>query len=130
MYANQIEAYRTAQKTDNMSGREIEAAVLTRCAQLLADCRKSWDVPDRDALLTEALRTNQMVWSILQSELARDNNPLPIEIRRNILTLSVFVDNRMIQIMAHPEPDKLKIIIDVNLNLAAGLRGSPADEPG
>jgi hypothetical protein len=29
--------------------------------------------------------------------------------------------------MAHPEPDKLKIIIDINLNLAAGLRGSPAD---
>ena len=127
MYPGGFEAYRTAQKSDNMSGRDIEAGALTRCAMLLSECRKNWDAPDRDAALAEALRTNQIVWSILQSELARDDNPLPVEIRQSILTLSVFIDNRIIQIMANPEPDKLKIIIDINLNLAAGLRGSPAN---
>lgn len=127
MHANQIDAYRTAQNTtDNISGREIEAAALTRCALLLSDCRNNWDAPDRDLKLAEALRTNQMVWSILQSELVKDDNPLPVDIRSNILTLSVFIDNRILQIMADPEPDKLRIIIDINLNLAAGLRGSPA----
>ena len=110
-----------------MSGRDIEAGALTRCAMLLSDCRKNWDAPDRDDQLAEALRTNQMVWSILQSELVRDDNPLPLDIRQNILTLSVFIDNRIIQVMADPNPDKLMIIIDINLNLAAGLRGSPAD---
>lgn len=128
MYTNQLDAYRTAQNTnDSMSGREIEAAALTRCALLLSDCRKNWDALDRDALLAEALRLNQIVWSILQSELVRDDNPLPIEIRQDILTLSVFIDNRIIEVMAQPAPEKLKIIIDINLNLAAGLRGSPAD---
>lgn len=127
MHANQIDAYRTAQNTtDNISGREIEAAALTRCALLLSDCRNNWDAPDRDLKLAEALRTNQMVWSILQSELVKDDNPLPVDIRSNILTLSVFIDNRILQIMADPEPDKLRIIIDINLNLAAGLRSSPA----
>ncbi len=127
MYPKELEAYRKARNVDTMSGREIEAAALTRCAHLLSDCRNNWDAPDREANLAEALRINQIVWSILQSELVRDDNPLPIEIRQNILTLSVFIDNRIIQIMASPEPEKLKIIIDINLNLAAGLRGSPAD---
>ena len=126
MYARELEAYRAGQKS-NMTGREIEAAALSRCALLLTECRNSWDGPDHHEDLSEALRTNQIVWSILQSELARDDNPLPIEIRQNILTLSVFIDNRIIEIMAHPEPEKLKIIIDINLNLATGLRGSPAN---
>jgi flagellar biosynthesis activator protein FlaF len=126
VYNKQLDAYRTGQNT-NLSGRDIEAAALTRCALELSDCQEHWDAPDRDAMLAEALRTNQMVWSILQSELVKDDNPLPREIRQNILTLSVFIDNRIIQVMAHPEPAKLRIIIDINLNLAAGLRGSPAD---
>jgi flagellar biosynthesis activator protein FlaF len=128
MHTNQLDAYRTAQNTNaSMSGRDIEAAALTRCAHLLSDCQKNWDAPDRDAMLDEALRVNQMVWSILQSELIKDDNPLPIEIRQDILTLSVFIDNRIIQVMASPEPEKLKIIVDINLNLAAGLHGSAAD---
>jgi flagellar protein FlaF len=57
----------------------------------------------------------------------KDENPLPVEIRNNILTLSLFVDKRIIDVMANPEPEKLKIVIDINLNLAAGLRGSPAE---
>lgn len=126
MYSKQLDAYRTAQNT-TMSGREIEAAALTHCARLLSECQKNWDAPDRDEKLAEALRTNQIVWSILQGEIVKDNNPLPVEILSNLLTLSVFIDKRIIQIMAYPDPEKLKIIIDINLNLAAGLRGSPAD---
>ena len=126
MYDKQLDAYRTGQNT-SISGREIEAAALSRCALLLSACQKNWDAPDRDEKLDVALRTNQMVWSILQSELVKNDNPLPIEIRQSILTLSVFIDNQIIQIMADPQPEKLKIIIDINLNLAAGLRGSPAD---
>jgi len=126
VYDKQLDAYRTGQNT-NMSGREIEAAALTRCAMLLSECQQNWDAPDRDATLDEALRTNQIVWSILQAELAKNDNPLPIEIRQSVLTLSVFIDNRIIQVMAHPAPEKIQIIIDINLNLAAGLRGSPAD---
>ncbi len=125
VYAMQLEAYRTAQKTnDNMSGRDIEAAALTRCAQMLALCQNNWNAADRDKQLDEALTINQRVWSILQSELVQDDNPLPVQIRSNILTLSVFIDKRTIDVMAYPAPEKLKVLIDINLNLAAGLRGS------
>jgi flagellar biosynthesis activator protein FlaF len=126
VYAMQLETYRTAQ-IDNMSGRDIEAAALTRCALLLSECQENWDDPDCDKKMSEALIFNQRVWTILQAELVSDDNPLPKEIRKNILALSVFIDNRIIEVMAHPALEKLNIIIDINLNLAAGLRGSPAD---
>jgi flagellar biosynthesis activator protein FlaF len=126
MYAAQIQAYKTAQ-IPSMSGRDIEAGALTRCALMLSKCQNNWDASNRDENLAEALRTNQRVWSIVQSELVKDDNPLPIEIRNNLLTLSVFIDKRIIEVMAHPAPEKLKILIDINLNLAAGLRGSSVE---
>ena len=127
MFAPQLEAYQNVQKSKVMSGREIEAEALTRCALMLAACRNNWHAMGRDKHLQEALRNDQIVWSILQSELVRDDNPLPIEIRNNILTLSVFIDKRILEMMAHPDPEKLQILVDINLNLAAGLRGSPSD---
>ena len=128
MYAAaQLNAYRTV-RNSYLSGREIEAGALTRCALMLSDCQKNWDAPNRDEALAEALRTNQRVWSILQSELVKEDNPLPIQIREDLLTLSVFIDNRIIQVMAHPEPAKLKILIDINLNIAAGLNKKPDKE--
>jgi flagellar protein FlaF len=126
IYTSQLEAYRTIQNT-NATGREIEAGALTRCALLLSDCRENWDAPDREEKLAEALRTNQKVWSILQSELTRKDNPLPRTLKENILSLSLFIDKRILEVMAYPAPEKLKILIDINLNLAAGLRSKPAE---
>lgn len=128
MSAGHLEAYRTASSSTNMSGREIEAAALTRCALLLSDCRKNWDAPNRSVNLNEALRINQRVWSILQGELTSPGNPLPKKMKEDLLSLSIFIDKRIIQIMADPVPEKLNIIIDINLNIAAGLSSSPNKE--
>lgn len=124
MSAKQIEAYKATQKIV-MSGREIEAAALTRAAIVLSDCQKNWDAPDRDEVLQEALKINQTIWSIFQAELAKAENPLPKELRQDILSLSVFVDQRIFDTMANPAPEKLTAIININMNIAAGLRGEP-----
>ncbi len=124
MSAKQIQAYKAVQKT-TMSGREIEASALARAAMMLTECRDNWDAPDRDQILVAALRRNQMLWSIFQDELTDAANPLPRELKENILNLSLFMDKRTIDIMAFPSPEKLNAIIDINLNLAAGLRGEP-----
>jgi len=126
MYALQLEAYRTSQNSV-LSGRGIEAAALTRCAFLLLECQKNWDARDRDEKLAEALRANQIVWSIFQSELTKKDNPLPQEIKENILTLSLFIDKRILEVMTNPVPEKLKTIVDINLNLAAGLRSTSSN---
>ncbi len=108
-----------------MPGREIEAAVLTKAARKLKACQEHWDADHRDDMLDEALKFNQRIWSIFQSELSHEDNPLPKKLRLDIIRLSAFIDKRIFETMAEPSPDKLSIIIDINNNLAAGLRGSP-----
>jgi flagellar biosynthesis activator protein FlaF len=123
MYANQLEAYRTVHKT-TISGRDIEAAALTNAALKLTECQNNWDAADREDKLNEALRINQMIWTILQSELSKEDNPIPKQLKADLLSLSLFIDKRIFEVMAYPSPEKLTTIININLNLAAGLRES------
>ena len=118
-----LKAYETVSKA-TQSGREIEAAVLTKAAVKLKKCQDNWDANDRDERLDDALRYNQRVWSIFQSELSRDNHELPKKLRLDILRLAAFIDKRIFETMAFPAPEKLDIVIAINNNLAAGLRGS------
>jgi flagellar biosynthesis activator protein FlaF len=124
MSAKQVEAYKAAQKTA-MSGREIEASALTNAANILKEIQNNWDAPGREEVLTQALKFNQVLWSIFQAELMDENNPLPKNLREDILSLSAFVDRRIIDIMAFPSPEKLTTIININMSLAFGLRGEP-----
>ncbi|MBI5937882.1 MAG: flagellar biosynthesis regulator FlaF [Betaproteobacteria bacterium] len=121
---NPINAYQTVDKA-TASGREVEAAALTKGALLLAEAQQKWAEPERDQLLETALTYNQRLWSLLQTELADPSNPLPEEIKTNLLVLSALVDKRVFEVMAYPAPEKLNLIISVNRNIAAGLRGDP-----
>jgi len=125
MYANPLQTYDSVSRT-TLSGREIEAAVLTKAALKLKECQKGWDDSDRKMKLDEALKYNQRVWSIFQGELGRDDNPLPKNLRRDLLRLSAFIDKRIFETMAYPSPEKLTSIIEINQNIAAGLRECPA----
>ena len=122
-----MQAYESVDKS-TMSGREIEAAVLTKAARKLKECRDNWETNDRNEKLDIALKFNQRIWSIFQSELVREDNPLPKKLKVDILSLSAFIDRRIFEIMAQPSPEKLKIIIDINNNIAAGLRTRPASD--
>lgn len=124
MYTAQLEAYRNVQKT-TMSSRELEAVVLTKAAQMLKECQDGWNAPGRDEKLGEALRYNQMLWTFFQGELMQAENPLPKPIKQNLLNLSLFIDKRTFEVMAFPAPEKLNALININLNIAAGLRAAP-----
>jgi flagellar protein FlaF len=117
-----LAAYQQVEKT-TVSGRETEARVLTTAAIKLKDCQKNWETDTKHMRLTEALEFNQKIWSIFQSELIKPDNPLPEGLKQNILQLSAFIDKRIFEIMAYPTPEKLNIIININQNIAAGLRG-------
>jgi len=124
MHANQIEAYKQMQKI-TLSGRELEAEVLTKAAFLLKDCQDNWEDNERYTKLDEALKYNQRIWSIFQEELSKPDNPIPKKLKEDILSLSLFIDKRIFEVMCFPEAQKLDIIININLNLAAGLRCLP-----
>jgi flagellar protein FlaF len=118
-----VKSYQSVEKK-TISGRETEARVLTQAALKLIECQKNWDAPDRNKRLDEALRYNQRIWSIFQVELSKPDNPLPQPIKTNLLSLSRFIDRRIFDTMAFPEKRKLDIVIKINQNIAAGLRGS------
>jgi len=109
-----------------MSGREIEAMALTKAALQLKKCRNNWDPDDKNRERSDSLEKNQKIWSILQGELAREDNPLPKQLRQDLLSLSLFIDKRTFDMMANPSPEKLDILININLNIAAGLRSNPS----
>jgi flagellar protein FlaF len=121
MLQNPINAYSSIQK-ESMTQRDLEASVLTRAAVMLKQAQDNWDSPERDAKLMEAISYNQKIWSFFQAELSAPENPLPANIKQDILNLSLFIDKRLIEMLAAPDPKKLSIVISVNNNLAAGLR--------
>ncbi len=124
MLSNAVKAYENVDKKTS-SGRDTEARVLTQGALKLIEVQQNWDSPRRKEMLDAALRYNQRIWSIFQVELCRQDHPLPKQVRLNLLQLSRFIDRRIFDAMAFPAPEKLDIIIRINQNIAAGLRGSP-----
>ena len=124
MYRSPLQAYETVSKT-TMSGREIEAAALTKAACKLRECQHHWDSEDGKQKLNEALKYNQLIWNIFQGELKKDDNPLDKGLRADLLRLSAVVDRQIFDTMGDPSPDKLNLVIDINNNIAAGLRQTP-----
>jgi flagellar protein FlaF len=92
----------------------------------LQGIRDNWDL--RKAELDEALLKNRKLWTIFVSAMSSDDCPMPPVIRSNIINLGMFVFNRTIQLSIDPQPQQLTALIDVNRNVAAGLRGSDADK--
>ena len=127
MQSAQIETYRNVHKM-TLTGRELEAAVLIKAAQRLTLCQDNWEASDREENLKEALRYNQQLWTVFQTELSNPENPLPKKLKEDLLSLSAFIDKRIFDIMSFPAPEKLNAIININLNIAAGLSGSVAQK--
>ena len=125
MNQSPINAYTSIQK-EHLSGRELEASVLSRAGLMLKHVQENWNASDHDQKLVEAIKFNQKVWSFFQAELSDPENPLPKKLREDILNLSIFIDKQLFDVLAYPDPEKLAIVIDVNFNIAAGLRTNPA----
>jgi len=113
--------YRTSQKL-GAGARQTEARALMETARTLADAQNNMD--DISAYRA-ALRLNWRLWTIFQSDVSSAENPLPDEIKQNILNLSVFIDKHTVDALANPEVRKLKVLIDINRNIASGLITSP-----
>jgi flagellar biosynthesis activator protein FlaF len=116
-----LNAYDNVNKA-TMSGRDVEAEVLTKAALKLKACQDNWAENGNSAILEAALKYNQRVWTILQAELEKPGNPLPSALKADLLRLSLFINKRSLETLAYPAPEKLTILININQNIAAGLR--------
>jgi flagellar protein FlaF len=103
------------------SPRELEARALLTAARKLKDIQAEWN--PHDPRLVKALKFNRQLWSIFVGAVCEDGCPHPKDVRENIANMGVFIFNRTLEIELDPTPDKLDALIDINLNIAAGLGG-------
>lgn len=111
-----------AKRTGNP--RDIEANLLSRAATQLQRVHDNWDDARDD--LRPALSFNSRLWRIFLSSVTREENQLPVAVRQNVANLGLFVLSHTLRIEASPEPHKLGVLININRELAAGLRASSA----
>ena len=103
------------------SSRERESALLMKAAASLQKVRDDW--PNSFDDMQPALNFNRKLWTIFMSSVTKDDNPLPAEIRQNIANLGLFVMNQTREILMEPRQEKLELLVRLNRQIAAGLRG-------
>lgn len=108
----------TAKKT--ASPRELEASLLSKSAAQLQRIRDDWD--NKKPELDGALTYNRKLWTVFMTSVTSDENPLPTLIKQNVANLGIFVMNHTMSTLANPEARKLDVLININKELAAGLR--------
>jgi flagellar protein FlaF len=123
MAKEKISAYADTQKS-SMSPREVEAMALTKAAFLLEETKK--DISNYQAY-SQALRFNHLLWTIIQTDITDKENKLPPEMKANIMSLSIFIDKQTAKALADGSAQALDILININRNLAEGLRMNNAE---
>ena len=119
------QAYKTSSKLGTKASQR-EANALLETARMMDACTGSLD--DIEAYKA-ALRLNWRLWTIFQADISSNENPLPVEIKENILSLSVFIDKHTVGALSEPEGRKLKVLVEINRNIAAGLMAVPEETP-
>lgn len=110
-----------------VSPRVLEANLLSRAAAQLQVVRDDWENKRSD--LYEALLFNRKLWNIFLTSVTGEQSRLPDKLRENIANLGIFVMKQTISMQDSPSPNKLDALININRELAAGLRASaPAAE--
>lgn len=118
-----INAYASAARTAKTAipPRELEAELLMKAATHLQSVADHWE--SRAGELDAALDFNRKLWTLLASALARPDHPLPARDRQNLLNLANFILAESFRISATASREALPSLIDINRNIAAGLRG-------
>jgi flagellar protein FlaF len=108
--------------------RATEARAFMEAARRLAEAQAL--VAEDQEAYRKALRLNWRLWTIIQSDVSTPDNPLPPDVKANIISLSIFVDKHTLTALSEPSAAKLGVLIDINRNIAAGLMATPEAAAG
>lgn len=122
MHHSGAQAYQQVAKTVE-TPREREAALLMKAASMLQTIKDEW--PEAEERLNGALTFNRKLWTIFMTSVTREDNPLPAETRQNIANLGIFILKRTHELAFQPEARKLDALVQINRQIAAGLRAAP-----
>lgn len=111
--------------------QEIESWGLIEAARRIADSIAAGDYEDKAVRddRRDALRRNWRLWTIFQAELtSQSGDQFPEDIRLNMLTLCQFIDKHTVKCIETPDADDMRVFIDINRNIAAGIAAMPKPE--
>ena len=125
-YTHAAGVYGNNAKAATVDQRSLESQILLKSAQQLENIQTRYRNGERVPLedLEDVLGYNRKLWTVFASETVNDGHPLPQDIKNNIASLSVFVFKRTVNIMAEPAAEKFDALIEINRNIASGLRKS------
>lgn len=106
--------------------RDLEANLLVKSATNMQRIRDNWDGATRDDLAA-ALKFNQRLWTVFMGSVTDPASPLPVDVRQNVANLGIFIAKHMLQLQIEPAAQKLDVLININRQLAAGLRATPGE---
>ncbi len=121
MQNNAALAYQQVGK-QTVSPRLLEANLLSRSAAQLQRIRDDWE--NSAGGLHAALTFNRKLWNIFLSSVTGEESKLPRQLRENVANLGIFVMKHTLATQTRPEARKLDVLININRELAAGLRAS------
>lgn len=107
---------------DNISPATIDVKRLVHAAALLMAVNQRWNLPGREKLLGEALEASRQIWKDIQLALSSDQCGVPMEIRNNLLIVSVYAESKLEEIAQAPDQEKMASLIDLTRSLAMSLR--------
>ncbi len=107
-----------------VSPRVLEANLLSRAAGQLQRVRDEWDTAQGE--LFTALTYNRKLWTVFLGSVTGEESQLPKALRENIANLGLFVMKQTMSMQAEPAPQKLTVLININREIAAGLRAERA----
>jgi flagellar biosynthesis regulator FlaF len=120
---NQEPFIQQAQRSIDDSGATMdEAARLDDLAVRLMAVQRHWDHPERDLLLNTVLQSGREVWHGIQGALAEGALALPLEVRQNLLILSVYAHSKIESCEAKPDSHVLGSLIALTRSLAGSLK--------
>lgn len=97
--------------------------MLMKAATRLQGVRDDWS--GRHAEIGPALTYNRKLWTILVTAATNPDHPLPDAVRQNIANLAMFIFRHTMAVLAEPAPEKLRILVEINREVAGGLRAAP-----
>ena len=99
-----------------------EAVQLDDLAAQLMTVQRYWNAPSRETCLAAVLEDSRAVWHGIQASLAGSTLALPLEVKQNLLILSVYADSKICACEETPSADMLGSLIALTRTLAGSLK--------
>jgi flagellar protein FlaF len=101
--------------------RDLESSLLLKAASKLQAVYDNWDAEQGN--LYDALLYNRKLWTVFMGAVTSNDSPLPVEVRQNVANLGIFIMNQTLSLTQSPQRERLPSLININREIAAGLRG-------